>query len=240
VFPFGKKGYCFPVYFVFACIGQQKKKLRVTLQVVQGASACVFSAFAIPHLLNTAMAAFGPGVFNGMQRALRKVYTHPAAEAILLTSGALHVVAGLVRNYRRSYRLSKFSSTQLHIYTGYAILAVIGAHVYYTRWFVHLDYKGLVCSLQLSPYVFPFYYIFLGSIGVIHTIVGLPKALAYVGVRSKIGNEVPRAVVLQGGVILIMGGVLAMAGVTRVNGTCTDHPYASVMRQHVPGFLMIK
>ena len=174
------------------------------LKQLQAGSGAVFSVFVIVHLLNTWLAAFGPGVYDGAQSALRAVYQLAPIEALLLAALAVHIVVGVMR-IRREPKRQLTARAKWHRYAGFFLLAVIVGHILAVRgssWFydVYPGFAGVSFSLNFLPGVFFPYYFLLAVGGLYHALNGLSIALPRLGVRFRVSHSSLAAVTVVGAV----------------------------------------
>eukprot|EP00760_Papus_ankaliazontas_P015605 PhM_4_TR16615/c0_g1_i1/m.45821 len=193
-----------------------------TVHEVQGRSALVFAAFAVPHLINTAVAALGPTHYDHLQTTLRTFYTHPVAESIIILSAATHIGAGVYKRITRPRGATGVlvrgeTLYRAHLSAGYILALIIPGHVYGTRFLHHgnshgnesIGYHGLVATVSVTKHGwFGAYYCVLGCVGAMHVLMGLPKAVALCGRRPWV-RRTPTWVVL-GGVAAVLAGVLSI------------------------------
>ena len=185
---------------------------------VQAISGLLFLVFVSLHLVNTMLAALGPGVYNGYQRTLRPFYQFPLLEIGLVMAPLLvHIYAG-VRRLRRG-PAPRTLRTRLHRWSGIFLLAVIFGHIAAVRGAslfagLYPEFEGLSFSLWAVPWLFYPYYATFSVAAVYHGINGVLTALGILGVRvpsalrSGAGFWAPVAV----GATLCLVGILGMGG----------------------------
>ena len=206
-----------------------------TLTRIQAGSGSVFSIFAILHLMNTTLAALGPGVYDGYQSTLRPLYQYPAVELLgLALPLSIHVAAAVVRWRRLGFRFRERSlRSRLHSLSGVYLLLVITGHVVATRGpslMLGFDpgFAGLAFSLWWQPLVFYPYYLIFSLSALYHTANGLLLALGTFGRpapsswRRGPGFWVPLAAMA----LLLVLGVLGLGGQLYDIHDPTDNDYA--------------
>ena len=199
---------------------------------LQAFSGLVFLIFAGLHLTNQMLAAVGPDIYNGFQRALRLVYQHPLIE-ISVVAGALavHVVAGVRRMLLRGVRGRGGSARmRLHRLTAYFLLLVIFGHIAAVRGSslvlgIFPEFEGIAFSLWWIPAYFYVYYLLLAFAGLYHGMNGALLALRMLGLRS--GPAVVRGwgfwVPVGAATGLLLLGILGFGG----------HLFGKRVRRHV-------
>jgi succinate dehydrogenase/fumarate reductase cytochrome b subunit len=222
---------------------QDQTRLWLRVQAVSG---LVFLAFALMHLLNTALAALGPSAYNGFQRTLRTVYQQPFVEiTFVLLPIVAHVVAGVVRMRQRKGKHAPTSlRARVHRSSGYFLLVFIGGHIGATRLppllrGVYPEFEGVAFTFQFLPAWFYPYYLALGLAGLLHASLGLPLALSALGVRvrsqwrSGLRFWLPVSV-LAAGVLL---GTAALGGLLYAVPDQSMHAFAVLVREAVSSAL---
>ncbi len=208
---------------------------------LQAFSGLVFLFFAGLHLTNQMLAAIGPDVYNGFQRALRLVYQHPLIE-ISVVAGALavHVVAGVRRMLLRGVRGRGGGARMgLHRLTGYFLLLVIFGHIAAVRGpslvlGIFPEFEGIAFSLWWIPAYFYVYYPLLAFAGLYHGVNGALLALRMLGLRS--GPAVVRGwpfwapVGAATGLLLL--GILGFGGHLFETPDPTANEYADMWHEH--------
>lgn len=155
------------------------------LKKVQAASGLLFAAFLSVHLLNTWVAAAGPGAYAALQRMLSFGYQAPVLEWLLL--GAVLVHAGCaIGRWRTETRGRLPWRARLHRYAGVYLMIVIAGHVTATRivpgmYGIRPGFEGVTFSLTLFPGFFYPYYLLLGVAGAYHALNGLAVAATRLG-----------------------------------------------------------
>jgi succinate dehydrogenase/fumarate reductase cytochrome b subunit len=165
----------------------------VVLKKLQAATGLVFAVFVALHLLNTWLAALGPGAYNGVQAVLRGIYQFPPVEALLLAALAVHVVVGVMRMLREPRRVLSLRA-RLHRYAGFFLTLVIVGHILAVRgssWFfdVYPGFAGLAFSVAAVPAYFYPYYFLLGVAGFYHAANGSSIAAARLGWSLRLSNR---------------------------------------------------
>ena len=155
------------------------------LKRIQAISGVIFACFLAIHLLNTWLAAFGPGVYDSVQELLRAVYQFALVEALLLTALAVHIVVGVVRIVTEPKRNLTLRG-KLHRYSGFFLMFVIAGHILAVRgasWFydVYPRFEGLAFSIAAVPEYFYPYYFLLAVAGFYHALNGLGIAVRRLG-----------------------------------------------------------
>ena len=151
------------------------------LKQIQAATGLIFAVVLGFHLLNTWLAAFGPGVYDGVQGVLRTVYQANVVEALILAALAVHLVVGL-RRIGLEPKRQLTARARWHRYTGFFLLVVIGGHILAVRgssWFydVYPGFAGLAFSIAAVPAYFYPYYFLLAVAGLYHGLNGAGIAL---------------------------------------------------------------
>lgn len=160
---------------------------------VQAVSGLLFGVFVALHLFNTWLAALGPGIYDGVQSALRTLYQAVAVEALLLAALVVHIIAGVTRiiiEPKRSLSLR----ARVHRYAGFFLLVFIGGHIMAVRgasWFyeVYPGFEGLAFSIAAVPGYFYPYYFLLAVAGFYHGINGAGIALGRLGGSLRLPNR---------------------------------------------------
>lgn len=202
---------------------------------VQGSSGVVLTAFIAAHSVNNVLSTLGEGTYNAVQAALRHVYQHPVGEAVLFGSAIAHVVASGVK-LTRAWSTRKRPATwrqAVHRYGGYAFVLLFVAHTYACRWGrdADLDFGALAFSARhpAMKFVFQPYIIVLFSVGMLHTLLGFPKALA-----MTTGGRIPSVSLRTAAVVTGVAAALILAGFSglfdgRSFTEFSGHPYAKVL-----------
>ena len=156
------------------------------LKQLQAGTGVLFAVFLSAHLINTWLAAFGPGLYDAVQAALRVVYQFAPLEALLLAALATHLVVGVMRIVSEPKRQLTVRA-KLHRYAGFFLMIVIVGHILAVRgssWFydVYPGFAGLAFSIEWVPAYFYPYYFLLGVAGFYHGLNGLSIALPRLGV----------------------------------------------------------
>ncbi|MEM8769162.1 MAG: hypothetical protein AAGE43_17085 [Pseudomonadota bacterium] len=151
------------------------------LKQIQAATGLIFGLFLVFHLLNTWLAAFGPGVYDGVQGAFRIVYQAKVVEALILAALAVHLIVGVLR-ISLEPRRTLTPRARWHRYAGFFLLAFIGGHILAVRgssWFynVYPGFEGLAFSIAAVPGYFYPYYFLLAVAGLYHGLNGASLAL---------------------------------------------------------------
>lgn len=157
---------------------------------IQAISGLAFSAFALVHLSNTALAALGPELYNGFQSSVRSVYQWPPLELALAASLVVHVASGALRmRGRRGSTARPPLRLRLHRYAAYYLAIFVFGHAAATRLPALLAdappfFGGVSFSLHFMPWFFYPYYALLGIAGLYHLVYGVPVALGVLGIRA--------------------------------------------------------
>lgn len=198
----------------------------MTLKKIQAATGVLFAVFVIFHLLNTWLASFGPGAYDGLQAIGRWVYQFAPVEALLLAAVAVHAVVGIMRIVQEPKR-QLTTRARWHRYAGFFLLAVIAGHVMAVRgpsWFydVYPGFAGLSLSIHYLPAVFYPYYFLLALAGFYHAVNGLSIGLPRLGVRFTVPQSTLRNVT-------VVSALLTAAALLGLQGLWTDvgNPYES-------------
>jgi hypothetical protein len=216
-----------------------------TLVRVQAASGLVFAVFGSLHLINTALGAFGPEVYNGFQRALRPFYQHPLVEiSSILVPLVVHAVASvLAMRGRRGQAGHPSAGTRAHRYAGWFLLAAMGGHIAATRGPALLtgavpEFEGVAFTFQFLPAIFYPYYTLLALTGVVHLYIGVPTALRRLGVRVPAAwtSGLRSRVALNLAVFTLLFGLAGLGGLLFPLNDLSAHPFA-VQVQAVYGWL---
>lgn len=207
---------------------------------VQAVSGLLFGLFALVHLVNTALAALGPAVYDGFQRALRPVYQYPLVElGLVLTPLLVHMLAAIVRvRMRRGTRAPTAARARLHRYAGYFLMLFILGHVAATRvppvfYDVGIDFMGLAFTFQFLPQWFYVYYPLLALAGLTHLWIGVPLALGMLGLRVPHGFSRGPTLWLPLTVasLLVLLGVAGLGGLLfPVPADLSALPFAQLLR----------
>ena len=147
------------------------------LKKLQAGTGLLFAAFVLVHLLNTWLAALGPGAYDGVQALLRNGYQWLPVEAVLLAALVVHIVVGIMRIASEPRRTLTLRS-RIHRYTGFFLMVVIVGHVLAVRgpsWFfdVYPGFAGLAFTIDYLPGYFYPYYLLLGMAGFYHALNGI-------------------------------------------------------------------
>lgn len=191
------------------------------LMRTQATSGLVFSAFVVVHLLPVMASPLGPGIYDAIQRATRRVYQHPAIEILgLMLPLGIHVVVSVLRMKRRSKVFATRGlpwRTRLHRCSAWFLLLFIAGHILATRgpsvWSdVWPGFAGLSFTMEFAPAYFYPYYMLLGIAGLVHASWGVWLATR---VPHQPRPRRPWAIpgVLGLGSALIVLGVLSFGGV---------------------------
>lgn len=190
------------------------------LRKVQAGSGLAFSTFLSFHLSNALLAPLGPLAYDGVMAVGRIVYQHPLVEPLLIVGSlTLHVSSSallLARRYRRSRTSSvaldtsegkeedsSISTTRvkvplhltLHRYTGYVLMAFVGAHALATRapnLFLGgepTDFAFIAYSLEVIGKPFFVYYVVFASSAAYHLSYGFFQALKVFFPRQTIQSK---------------------------------------------------
>lgn len=191
------------------------------LKQLQAGTGVMFAIFVAVHLLNTWLAALGPGVYDGVQSVVRVVYQFAPLEALLLAALVVHMVVGIMRIVQEPKRDLNLRA-KLHRYAGFFLLVFIAGHVMAVRgssWFfdVYPRFDGLAFSIDAVPGYFYPYYFLLAVAGFYHAMNGLGIALTRLGLPLQIRAPHLRyatgtATLLTVLALLGLGGVLFEVG----------------------------
>lgn len=207
---------------------------------VQAASGLLFAVFLLLHLLNQMLATFGPGAYDGTQRALRRGYQAPPVEIALVLAPLLtHAAAGILRLWRRRSEGKRAPANiyaRLHRISGIVLLIFFGGHVAATRgasllYGVFPEFLGVAFTLKWVPaYFFPYYTVFALA-GLYHLIYGLSVALPVLGLRGGSGLRKPALLVPAASVLglFLVLGLLSQGGILRSVGHPEETPYARLV-----------
>ena len=175
----------------------------------------VFLVFLSLHLVNTALAALGPAVYDGVQGVLRIFYQAPVVELVLATALLLHIAVGVTRLVTERQR-ALTPRSRWHRYAAIFLLVVIFGHIAAVRGpslllDIHPGFYGLAFSLDYVPvYFYPYYFLF-GLAGAYHGVNGALIALGRLGLRApsvSLGLMSVCVAVLLVFALLGLGGVL--------------------------------
>jgi len=155
------------------------------LKKLQAGTGLLFAVFVAVHLMNTWLAAFGAGWYDGVQGILRNAYQLVPVEALLLAALMVHIVVGIMR-IRLEPRRTLNLRARLHRYAGFFLMVVIAGHVLAVRgpsWFfdVYPGFAGLAFSIDYLPGYFYPYYFLLGMAGFYHALNGVGIAAGRLG-----------------------------------------------------------
>ncbi len=219
---------------IIEAIGNSRRWARI-----QAGSGLVFLAFALLHLLNTALAALGAGPYNAFQRRLRPVYQYPAIEiGLILLPLLVHVVAGVARmRMRKGVRAATSLRVRSHRYAGYVLLAFVFGHIAATRGpallrGVYPEFEGVAYTFQAWPYWFYPYYAALPLAGVLHAAIGAPLALGVFGVkvpaplRRGVGFWLPVSVAA----LAVLLGWAGLGGLLHPLSDMSQHAFARLLQ----------
>lgn len=189
---------------------------EATLVRIQAVSGLLFASFLALHLLNTAVAPFGQGSYDGLQQALRLYYQFPVVELVAVLGSAMtHMGVGLWRGIRRLKAGQKppHWPLRLHRLAGYFLMLVFAGHVMATRgvgvfFGLPADFAFLTFSLTYFGSVFYPYYLLLGLAGLFHLVFGLSVAVRVLKWRVPVPVRWASLV----GAPFMVAGVLALGG----------------------------
>lgn len=194
---------------------------------VQALSGAVFALFLLVHLFNQMLAALGPAVYDGAQRALRRGYQAPPLEIFLVIAPlVLHAGAAVLRILRRRVRGQRPPASpwaRAHRITGLVLLVFFAGHVIATRgasliYGVYPEFAGIASTLRWVPAYFWPYYTGFALAGLYHALYGLGVALPVLGLR--LGTGLRRPVVL--GPLVALGGAAIVLGMLGLGGVLFD------------------
>ncbi|MEQ8859600.1 MAG: hypothetical protein RIC56_13220 [Pseudomonadales bacterium] len=183
---------------------------------LQATTGALFAVFVAAHLLNTWLAAAGPGAYAAVQRALSRIYQTPLVEWLMLVALLVHVGCAVVR-WRTERRGPLPWRARLHRYAGIFLMIVIGGHVTAVRllpghYGFQPGFDGVAFSLDLLPGFFFPYYALLGLAGAYHALNGLAVAAARFGWRRRLPAAWLHAGAAAAGVLTV-AALLAFGGV---------------------------
>lgn len=186
------------------------------IRKIQAASGALFAVFVAVHLLNTWLAAAGPGAYTAAQRVLSLVYQAPVVEWLILGTVLVHVSCAVIR-WRRERRGKLPWRARLHRYSGIFLMIVIGGHVTAVRllpgWFgIRPGFDGVAFSLELLPaYFYPYYWL-LGVAAAYHALNGLALGAARLGASWRLPGTWVYAGAAGAGILTLVA-LLAFGGV---------------------------
>jgi succinate dehydrogenase/fumarate reductase cytochrome b subunit len=183
------------------------------LKQIQAATGLIFAAFLSLHLLNTWTASLGPGVYDGLQSALRQVYQFAPVEALILAALMVHVISGVLRIVMEPKRTLTVRA-RIHRYAGFFLMVVIGGHILAVRgasWFydVYPGFEGLAFSMKAVPGYFYPYYFLLAVAGLYHALNGAGIAASRFGWRRAVPRRTLARATAAGAAltVLALGGL---------------------------------
>jgi succinate dehydrogenase/fumarate reductase cytochrome b subunit len=189
------------------------------LKKLQAGTGILFAAFVLVHLLNTWLAALGPGAYDGVQALLRNGYQWLPVEALLLAALGVHIVVGIMRIASEPRRTLTLRS-RIHRYTGFFLMVVIVGHVLAVRgpsWFfdVYPGFAGLAFTIDYLPGYFYPYYFLLGVAGFYHALNGIGIAAARTGLRPGIAGLSTRHIAVATGFagVAMVAALLGLGGI---------------------------
>lgn len=209
------------------------RRFEARLVQVQAIAGGLFFIFLVLHLVNTALAVFGPEVYNGFQRWVQPVYQHPVLE-LLLVLGPLvtHAIVGvwlaLISKRRNSLRPLRY---RLQSWAGFFLLAVVFGHVLATRGVGYFygavpGFAGVSFSIWWQPVYFYPYYFLLFMAGAYHGTMGVGAVLRRLGMQPVILSGWQRGAAMLLGASLVSGSLLAFGGVLFEIEDPRDNDYA--------------
>ena len=160
---------------------QTRLNIEPALKKIQAVAGILFSVFLVLHLTNTALAAFGSGVYNQFQQAIQGFYQFPLFElGFVLLPLITHAVVGITLIFlRRAKGRSKAQTKhQLHTWAGFFLLLVVFGHVLATRGLGYFydaapGFEGVSFTLWWMPGYFYGYYFLLFMAGYYHSALGI-------------------------------------------------------------------
>lgn len=183
------------------------------LKQIQAATGLVFAVFLSLHLANTWTASLGPGVYDGLQAALRQFYQLAPVEALILAALVVHAIVGIMRIVTEPKR-TLTARARLHRYAGFFLMIVIGGHILAVRgvsWFYDVSpgFDGLAFSMEAVPGYFYPYYFLLALAGLYHASNGAGIAAARLGWMRALPGPALRGVTVTGALltVLALGGL---------------------------------
>lgn len=160
---------------------QLQTRSALTLKSLQAGSGLLIAVFVAAHLGNTALAIFGPDVYNAAQSLLRLGYQQVVVELLLLAAILVHAVVGVLRMKREPKRALS-ARARWHRVAGIFLMLVILGHIGAVRgasflFGVFPGFEGLSFTLNAWPGYFYPYYLALALAGFYHMVNGVPIAL---------------------------------------------------------------
>lgn len=160
------------------------------LALAQAGSGLAFAVFSTIHLVNAMASAFGPGMYNGFQRAVRPFYQHPVVELLIIALPLVVHLACAVIQVKRRRRTPRPPNLRLrlHRYSGYFLAVVVFGHIAATRGMmlafgVAPEFEGVSFAIGWIPGFFYPYYALLALCGLYHSVYGAVVSLRLLGVR---------------------------------------------------------
>jgi succinate dehydrogenase/fumarate reductase cytochrome b subunit len=218
---------------------QIKERRLLLTQVISG---MLFSFFLAVHLFNQMSAAWGPEVYDGAQRTLRRGYQAPVIEIILVLGPMLvHAIAGILRmlHQKKQGRSGpKELRARLHRISGIVLLVFFLGHTTATRgasvfFDIFPGFEGIAFTFRWVPLYFWPYYTAFALAGLYHMLYGWSIALPVLGISRASVLRRPRllwGLFFVGGLLLILG-LLHLGGVLMDVGCPEAGPYASMLAE---------
>lgn len=158
---------------------------------IQAASGLVFAVFLFTHLLNTWLAALGPGWYDAFQRPVGAVYQWLPVEILIIGAVLVHVACAVLRWRGESgahVRAATSVRQRLHRYAGIFLMIVVVGHFTAVRlipaWYgIRPEAQGVSFTFQFLPVFFYPYYLLLAVCGFYHATNGLVVAASRFGFR---------------------------------------------------------
>jgi len=206
---------------------------------VQAISGLLFSLFLVVHLVNTALAAFGPETYDGFQRAARKGYQYAPIELfVVLLPLLVHVACGIARMVQRrgQPKAPVTWETRAHRWSAYYLLFFFIGHITATRgssffYGVFAGFEGVSFTFRWVPAYFWPYYSLLFISGAVHLTIGVKRALPALQLGAFPWPRSSRTVMITCALAAILGlvGILHLGGVLRDVGTPENGPFAKLV-----------
>jgi len=202
---------------------KRPNKPSETLVKLQAASGLVIAVFTAAHLSNHFVMHFGVDAHRAVFAKLRKVYTAPPVEALLLGSIAVH--SGIA--VARYEGVANNTARLLFQAAGWFLFTVMPIHVIATRYFgpkagmKEYDITHAAMAARMVPVVFIPYYAALAASGAVHLLGGLSRAGSALGLRSLLAFPSKGSAYLKWSTVL---GALAASSALAVMGVYFKYP----------------
>lgn len=206
---------------------------------LQAISGLYFGAFMVLHLVNHCVLLVGESASRTRRHrevamALRVVYQHPVAEALLALSLAIHIVLGVMDYWNRNaspetkdsarWTWSQFLSSRkmlspqnMHRLSGWILLAEVPIHVFGARVKKYFqndtdpNVDEMLAKLRTTPLVGTVYLSLLTVMGAYHLVSGTVRALNTVSGRLLIKQQSTNYTLLTGAAMVLAGLITAAA-----------------------------